>query len=326
MAARARKIGLDKKLQAQYWDLQKREKLHKKAHKSCDEDCEKMKGFLKEYKALDGKALARPSLKEPEPAPKAQQMAIKEATRAERQATKTAKKVDVALGKVGIKKPTASFAQFQARKRSRLLKSKAGRLVIELKRDEEKGHTYVHFIPAPTDDFPEGVGTGEASVFHTDVMLAENFDEMYPIAVSDTPVEEAAKLFVGYMQESGATPRAIEEMAMIVDVSDKEKEIAMAKGRAVAEGKKGKSVKVGDGGKSRVVQGPAKRGGGGGGGRGESAASMFRELIMAGKQTDDQIFAAVKKKWGLDDNKRGYVAWYRNDLRKKGKKPPEARE
>jgi hypothetical protein len=58
----------------------------------------------------------------------------------------------------------------------------------------------------------------------------------------------------------------------------------------------------------------------------ESAAQMFKDLIMAGKQTDDQIFAAVKKKFGLDDKKRSYVAWYRNALVKDGKKPPAAKE
>lgn len=58
----------------------------------------------------------------------------------------------------------------------------------------------------------------------------------------------------------------------------------------------------------------------------ETAAAMFCELIMGGKKTDDQIFAAVKAKFGLDDKKRSYVAWYRNKLKKDGKKPPEAKE
>lgn len=57
----------------------------------------------------------------------------------------------------------------------------------------------------------------------------------------------------------------------------------------------------------------------------ETASSMFRELIMAGKLTDDQIFAKVKAKYGLDDGKRNYVSWYRYQLRKQGKKPPEGK-
>lgn len=58
----------------------------------------------------------------------------------------------------------------------------------------------------------------------------------------------------------------------------------------------------------------------------ESAAQMFKDLIMEGKKTDDQIFAAVKAKFKLDDKKRSYVAWYRNSLVKDGKKPPAAKE
>lgn len=58
----------------------------------------------------------------------------------------------------------------------------------------------------------------------------------------------------------------------------------------------------------------------------ESAAQMFCDLIMAGNLTDDKIFAKVQDKFKLDDKKRSYVAWYRNKLKKDGKKPPEAKE
>jgi hypothetical protein len=58
----------------------------------------------------------------------------------------------------------------------------------------------------------------------------------------------------------------------------------------------------------------------------ETAAGMFRELILKGGQTDDQIFAAVQKKFSLGDEKRSYVAWYRNQLKKDGKNPPAAKE
>ena len=56
-----------------------------------------------------------------------------------------------------------------------------------------------------------------------------------------------------------------------------------------------------------------------------SAAATFKELIIKGTMTDDQIFATVQKKHGLDDSKRSYVAWYRNNLRKKGVELPERR-
>lgn len=59
---------------------------------------------------------------------------------------------------------------------------------------------------------------------------------------------------------------------------------------------------------------------------GRSAADAFRELIRAGKLTDDAIFAKVQAEFQLDDKKRGYVSWYRNDLRKKGEKVPDAKK
>lgn len=53
-----------------------------------------------------------------------------------------------------------------------------------------------------------------------------------------------------------------------------------------------------------------------------TASALFRELIMEGKLTDDKIFETVQKRFGLDEKKRSYVAWYRNDLTKQGQKPP----
>jgi hypothetical protein len=58
----------------------------------------------------------------------------------------------------------------------------------------------------------------------------------------------------------------------------------------------------------------------------ENASQLFRDLIMEGKLTDDQIFAKAVQKYGLDAKKRWYVSWYRYDLRKKGLNPPDAVE
>ena len=55
----------------------------------------------------------------------------------------------------------------------------------------------------------------------------------------------------------------------------------------------------------------------------ESASQLFKALIMEGKLTDDQIFTKVQLKYGLDAKKRGYVAWYRNYLKKQKKNPPD---
>jgi len=66
--------------------------------------------------------------------------------------------------------------------------------------------------------------------------------------------------------------------------------------------------------------------------RGPSASSLFKELIMGTMirgsasfgWTDDEIFAEVQTQYGLGEERRNYVAWYRNDLKKKGQNPPEA--
>ena len=58
-------------------------------------------------------------------------------------------------------------------------------------------------------------------------------------------------------------------------------------------------------------------------------AHTFRSLIMANATakkplTDDQIFEAAQKAHpDLDESKRNYVKWYRNDLKKAGQNPPD---
>ena len=56
-----------------------------------------------------------------------------------------------------------------------------------------------------------------------------------------------------------------------------------------------------------------------------SASSRFQELIMEGELTDDAIFAKVQAEFGLSDDKRSYVQWYRKHLTKEGKNPPPAK-
>lgn len=49
-----------------------------------------------------------------------------------------------------------------------------------------------------------------------------------------------------------------------------------------------------------------------------TAASAFKDLILTGQYSDDEIFATVQKEFGLDDSKRSYVAYYRRELKNKG--------
>ena len=53
-----------------------------------------------------------------------------------------------------------------------------------------------------------------------------------------------------------------------------------------------------------------------------SAAAMFKSLIMAGELNDNEIFSAVQQEFDLDDSKRNYVGWYRNWLKKHGEEIP----
>lgn len=48
----------------------------------------------------------------------------------------------------------------------------------------------------------------------------------------------------------------------------------------------------------------------------KSSSAMFKGLLLEGGKTDDQIFKAVQKKFGLDDGKKGYVAWNRGWLKR----------
>ena len=102
-------------------------------------------------------------------------------------------------------------------------------------------------------------------------------------------------------KEKKATPRVQKTSG-----TTKEKPSAQTKLNQPKKVVKEKSEKKVAGGKDKVSK--------------PSAANMFKELIMAGKLTDGKIFEAVQKEFGLDDSKKGYVKWYRNDMIKKGVK------
>lgn len=47
-----------------------------------------------------------------------------------------------------------------------------------------------------------------------------------------------------------------------------------------------------------------------------SASARFKELIIEGGRTDEEIFKICQGEFGLSDDKRSYVSWYRNWLKK----------
>ena len=156
-------------------------------------------------------------------------------------------------------------------------------------------------------------------------MREEEFEAMYYRRFTDYPVEKAAKLYAGYAAQLGGSKEAMEALAKFVTLTPKEIEVATAKkatakpAAKVAKPAAAKAAKPAvKAAKPAVKKEPGEKK--------PSAAQMFKDLIMEGKMTDDQIFAKVQKAFDLDDNKRSYVAWYRNDLAKKGMKPPKAKE
>lgn len=179
---------------------------------------------------------------------------------------------------------------------------------------------------------------------------AKEFDKRYE-SLADYPVEKAARLYAEYSQHLGATKEAMQQLAKLCPILDKEIEMATAKKAATTAAKTEKAVIAKANSKIKPAAKPAakvvvavktaastkpiakpitkpitkpaakpqqgeKR---------ESAAQMFQDLIMAGKLSDDKIFEKVQEKYGLDEKKRSYVKWYRNHLTKQGANPPAAK-
>lgn len=191
---------------------------------------------------------------------------------------------------------------------------------IELSRDFD----FVKFIPLSIEGFAL-----------CSLSLAE-FDKTYK-PIQDYPIIKAAKLYVEYAAQLGGTKEAMLALATIVPMTPKEIEMATAKKTATAETKTAKAANTKANSKTKAV--PAKEAKPATkavtakvakaepapkakkaevGDKPQSAADMFRTLIVEGKLSDDEIFAKVQKAHNLDDNKRRYVSFYRFDAKRKG--------
>ena len=180
-----------------------------------------------------------------------------------------------------------------------------------------EGKDVVKYIPL---DVTEGLRVLE--------MPAKEFARQYSL-MDDYPADRACQLYLGYSRTIGATEEALNHLGRVITITNEEfimattKKAAAAASKPVAKAKPApktekpatKVPKV----KTEKAAPKAK------GEKKQSAAQLFQDLIMAGKLTDDQIFAKVQAEFGLDDSKKGYVKWYRNHLKKNGKNPPEAK-
>lgn len=181
--------------------------------------------------------------------------------------------------------------------------------------------------------------------FELNTMSQQEFNRQFYL-MEDYPVEKAAKLYAGYAADLGGSLEAMQALASITTLSAKEIEMATAKkaaaaakttatktaaakGKAAPAAKKAttaKPVPVKEAkGKPVPAAGKEAKAPKAAAEKKPSASQMFKDLIMAGKKTDDQIFAEVQKAFNLDDSKKSYVKWYRNDLTKKGMNPPAAK-
>lgn len=201
--------------------------------------------------------------------------------------------------------PPATPAQVKAQKLCELVMDVQGRTAIVL----ERGKDETKFLPMD----PDGVFVtySSSSVFKTrfpfsqrDEVACQKFH-----ALRTATVHAAARCYVTHATFAGASPEAVAELERLVPITIKEKEQIMTKKVEKTE---------------KIPKAKAAPKAAGGGTKKRSGASVtFRELIMAGKLTDDQIFIEVQKRHpDVGDDKRSYVAWYRNDLKKKGENPP----
>lgn len=129
----------------------------------------------------------------------------------------------------------------------------------------------------------------------TTTEFTERFTKM------DYPSEKICEKYLKFALKVGATNEALDCLGTKIEISKKEIEMANAKKNTTAAGSNKNTVKK------------------------ETASQLFQKLIMEGKLTDDQIFAAVQKAFPeVPDKRRCYVTEYRSILNRKGKNPPKA--
>ncbi len=155
----------------------------------------------------------------------------------------------------------------------------------------------------------------------------KEFYDMYK-PIPNYPITKAIQVFLEYAKTLGATKEVMELFAKITTVTDEVIKVATTKRRTeepkiVVEKSKKELKKVAQEKptKQAVEKRPVKPKQANPDGK-KSAAQTFKDLIMEGKLTDDEIFKKVQEEFNLDDSKRGYVKWYRNNLIKSGITPP----
>lgn len=164
-----------------------------------------------------------------------------------------------------------------------------------------------------------------------------DFHQLYQ-PLPNYPMDRACSLYLTYAKTLGATPEVLDQLSKFTTVQKEDYAMAASKRREKQPSpevkKPTKATKEPTTKAEKPKKAPKepkplvntmlrKRKSAPADGGPTSAAQLFKELIMQGQLTDDQIFSQVQVAFGLDDNKRSYVGWYRNKLKKDGHNPPE---
>lgn len=192
-------------------------------------------------------------------------------------------------------------AQQKVRERSMVVSTIDGRTALKL-RETETAVTYIPYSIAGLT---------------VDRMAPATFKSQYR-DVPNYPTPRCATLYLQFAQDVGATGEAMEEISKLIDIPPKMRAGILEQLESNKATKDVvKSVKAGKHGNVKVQKKQKSR---------ETAASMFRGLILEGALTDDEIFAKVQDEFGLSENKRSYVNYYRRELQKKGEAAPSIAE
>jgi hypothetical protein len=216
--------------------------------------------------------------------------------------------------------PPATKDQVKACDKAELVMDVQGRtaIVVAIGKDGEVGYI-------PMDSAGAFIYYMPLARFRTTYQHSQK-DPAAPPSLVGTDVAHAARCYVVHMTYAGGSEEALEELGKLTTITSLERETIMKKNEAkkAAQPRVAGAGVVNTAGAAKAKKEPkepkAKK---------EpkeprlTPATTFRELIMKGGLTDDQIFATVQKKHPeVTKEKRTYVSWYRNDLRKRGENPP----
>ena len=218
--------------------------------------------------------------------------------------------------------PKDTKEQVRAQAKAELVMDVQGRTAIALEA-AAKSADEVRYIPMDSGGL--FIYYMPLAKFRTTYQYSQK-DPASPASLVGTDVGHAARSYVVHMTYAGGSDEALAELGKLITITSLERETIMKKNEA----KKAAQPRVAGAGVANTAGAvkPKKEP------KAPKAAKepkekklrpagTFRELIMKGGLTDDQIFAAVQKKHPeVTKEKRSYVSWYRNDLHKKGENLP----